>query len=162
MNASRQTMAPAKRPASSMALDEYLPHRLSVASRLATVLLQKCFADSFGLTILEWKILTIVGHGSPISPTSVGRLADMDKVQISRSCASLIGRGLLSQSTDPSDGRGRLLRLTRKGTGLCNNSIPIAQTFEASLAEGLSRTEWGALKKALVKLEAHMRTSKES
>ncbi len=158
MNARPQTTEPTKRPAESVSLEEYLPHRLSVVSRLVTALLQKCYADSFGLTIAEWKILTIVGHGSPISPTAVGRLADMDKVQVSRSSASLMDRGFLSQNPDPSDGRGRLLKLTRKGTTLYKNSIPVARGFEAMVAEGLSRTEWAALKKTLTKLEAHLRT----
>ena len=100
MNARPQTTEPTKRPAESVSLEEYLPHRLSVVSRLVTALLQKCYADSFGLTIAEWKILTIVGHGSPISPTAVGGLADMDKVQVSRSSASLMDRGFLSQNPE--------------------------------------------------------------
>ena len=158
MNSRRQTREQTNRAADPLALEEYLPHRLSVASKLVTALLQNCYAESFGLTIAEWKILTVVGHGGPISPTAVGGRTDMDKVQISRSAANLVGRGLLSQTTDPSDGRGRLLRLTRKGTTLYNNSIPVARKFEATLAEGLSRTEWAALRKALVKLEAHMKT----
>lgn len=82
----------------------------------------------------------------------------MDKVQVSRSSASLMDRGFLSQNPDPSDGRGRLLKLTRKGTTLYKNSIPVARGFEAMIAEGLSRTEWAALKKTLTKLEAHLRT----
>ncbi len=158
MNARRQTSRPAKQASASLAFEDYLPHRLSVASRLVTALLQKSYADTFDLTIPEWKILTAVGQAGPLSPTAVGSLADMDKVQISRSSNSLVDRGLLSQSPDPHDGRGRLLKLTRKGTTLHNNSNSLAREFEATLAEGLSRTEWSTLKKALAKLENHVRT----
>jgi DNA-binding MarR family transcriptional regulator len=80
----------------------------------------------------------------------------MDKVKVSRSAASLVSKGLVRQSQDPSDGRGRLLRLTRKGTTAYNGVIPIAHEIEATLAAGLSRTEWTALGKALAKLDAHV------
>ncbi len=79
----------------------------------------------------------------------------MDKVKVSRAAASLVSRGLIRQSQDPSDGRGRLLRLTRKGTNLFGQVVPRARALEDALAEGLSRSEWATLGKALGKLTAH-------
>jgi DNA-binding MarR family transcriptional regulator len=79
----------------------------------------------------------------------------MDKVKVSRAAASLVARGLLRQSQDPSDGRGRLLRLTRRGVGVYQGMVPLACELEGQLAEGFSRSEWNVLLKALDKLSAH-------
>ncbi len=80
----------------------------------------------------------------------------MDKVKVSRAAASLVARGLLRQSQDPDDGRGRLLRLTRKGATTYASIKPMAREIETTLSAGLSRTEWNALHKALAKLVDHV------
>ena len=73
-----------------------------------------------------------------------------------RAAATLVARGLLKQTQDPSDGRARLLRLTRKGATMHEGAIPLALQLESQLSEGLSRSEWAALRKALVRLTAHV------
>lgn len=79
----------------------------------------------------------------------------MDKVKVSRAAASLVARGLLRQTHDPEDGRGRLLRLTRKGTAIFTGVAPMARDIETTLAAGLTKAEWSALQKALGKLCEH-------
>ena len=76
----------------------------------------------------------------------------MDKVKVSRAAASLVARGLLRQAPDPEDGRGRLLRLTRRGTSVYEGMVPLATELEGQLAEGMSKAEWTSLLKALDKL----------
>ena len=80
----------------------------------------------------------------------------MDKVKVSRAAAALVGKGLLRQSQDPNDGRGRLLRMTRKGVTAHAGVVPLARSIEGTLAAGLTKVEWTALNKALVKLNAHV------
>lgn len=79
----------------------------------------------------------------------------MDKVKVSRAAAGLVARGLLKQSQDPEDGRGRLLRLTRKGATLYATVAPTAQAIENSLSAGLSKAEWSTLQRALGKMMEH-------
>jgi DNA-binding MarR family transcriptional regulator len=117
-------------------------------------MLSRRLHDSFGLTIPEWCVLVTVGHHGVLSPSVVGALTALDKVKVSRSAASLVNRGLVRQSQDPHDGRGRLLRLTRKGTTICTRTLPLARQLEAELANELSRTEWATLGRALGKLDA--------
>ena len=80
----------------------------------------------------------------------------MDKVKVSRAAASLVARGMLRQTRDPDDGRGRLLRLTRKGATIYATIGPTAQAVEASLASALSKTEWNTLHRTLGKLMDHI------
>jgi DNA-binding MarR family transcriptional regulator len=144
-----------KEPAEMFRLEDFLPYRLAVASSQVSRLFTRSYAENFGLTIPEWRVLAIVGRHETLSPSAVGELTAMDKVKVSRAAASLVSRGLLKQSQDPSDGRGRLLRLTRKGSSLHDKVVPEARALEQALAEGLSRAEWQALSKALAKLNAH-------
>ena len=65
----------------------------------------------------------------------------------------------MKQTQDPKDGRGRLLRLTRKGAAVHRGVVPLACELEEQLSGGMSRTEWAGLLKALDKLSAHARAS---
>ena len=106
----------------------------------------------------EWRLLAAVGRYSVLSPTVAGEQTAMDKVKVSRAAASLVARGLLRQSQDPDDGRGRLLRLTRKGSTTYNEIATTATAIETMLSAGLTKTEWSLLHKALGKLSEHARS----
>jgi DNA-binding MarR family transcriptional regulator len=80
----------------------------------------------------------------------------MDKVKVSRAAAVLVAKGLLRQGTDPTDGRGRLPRTTRKGATGHAGVVPLARGLAGTLAEGLTKAEWAALSHALDKLSAHV------
>ena len=137
-------------------LEEFLPFRLSVTNNRVSRLFAKQYSTQFGLTIPEWRVLAVVGRFGTLSPTAVGEFSTMDKVKVSRAAASLVARGMLKQSPDPNDGRGRLLRLTRKGSTVHGGVVPLARQIEAILADGLTRAEWAALNKALIKLNVHV------
>jgi DNA-binding MarR family transcriptional regulator len=136
-------------------LEDFLPYRLSVAANRVSRMCARRYSEAFGLSIPEWRVLSIVGRFDTLSPSAVGEWTAMDKVKVSRAAASLVARGLLRQTHDPEDGRGRLLRLTRRGVSVYEGMVPLACELEGQLAEHLSRTEWSTLLKALDKLSAH-------
>jgi DNA-binding MarR family transcriptional regulator len=136
-------------------LEDFLPYRLSVAANRVSRLCARRYSDSHGLSIPEWRVLAMVGRFGTLSPSAVGEWTAMDKVKVSRAAASLVARGMLRQAQDPQDGRGRLLRLTRKGTSVYDSMVPLACELEGQLSEGMSRSEWSSLLKALEKLSAH-------
>ena len=137
-------------------LEDFLPYRLSVAAGRVSRLFGRRYAEAFGLSIPEWRVLTVVGRFSSISPSAVGEATAMDKVKVSRAAASLVTRGLVKQAHDPSDGRGRLLSLTRKGHGIHANAVPLALKTEELLSAGLNKQEWQMLHKTLSKLTGHV------
>lgn len=136
-------------------LEDFMPYRLSVAANRVSRVFARRYSEAYGLSIPEWRVLAMVGRLGTVSPSLVGERAAMDKVKVSRAAASLVGRGLLRQAHDPEDGRGKLLRLTRRGTTVYEGMVPLACQLEGQLAGGMSRSEWSALLKALDKLEAH-------
>jgi DNA-binding MarR family transcriptional regulator len=133
-------------------LEDFLPYRLSVAASRVSRLFARQYSASYGLSIAEWRMMAVIGRFGTLSPSAVGEWTAMDKVKVSRAAASLAERGLVKQLQDPKDGRGRLLRLTRKGVTVRQGMVPLACGLEEQLAEGMSRTEWGSLLKALDKL----------
>jgi DNA-binding MarR family transcriptional regulator len=148
---------PAGKPAGDeFKLEDFLPYRLSVTSNRVSRLFARRYSETFGISIPEWRVIAMVGRFGTLSPSAVGDHTAMDKVKVSRAAASLVGRGLLKQSQDPHDGRGRLLSLTRKGSSVYQGVVPLARELEATLADGMSRTEWVALQKALARLNAHV------
>lgn len=137
-------------------LEDFLPYRLAVTSNRVSRLFARRYAEAFGISIPEWRVIAVVGRSGTLSPSAVGEQTAMDKVKVSRAAASLVTRGLLKQAQDPQDGRGRLLSLTRKGAAVHQSVVPLARELEASLAAGLSRGEWAALQKALARLNARV------
>ncbi|HBK07834.1 MAG TPA: MarR family transcriptional regulator [Acetobacteraceae bacterium] len=136
-------------------LENFLPYRLSVAAETVARLIARNHLAEIGLTMPEWRLVAAVGRFGVLSPTAAGAYAAMDKVKVSRAAASLVGQGLLRQTQDPNDGRGRLLRLTRKGAAVYADLIPTADAIEATLMESLTKAERAVLHKALAKLSAH-------
>jgi DNA-binding MarR family transcriptional regulator len=136
-------------------LEDFLPYRLSVAANRVSRLFARRYFEAYGLSIPEWRVLAMIGRFDTLSPSAVGEWTAMDKVKVSRAAANLVARGLLRQMHDPRDGRGRLLHMTRKGAAVHQGVVPLACELEEQLAEGMSRTEWSNLLKALEKLSAH-------
>ena len=136
-------------------LEEFLPYRLAVAAECVSRLIARDYLSKSGLGMSEWRLLAAIGRFGVLSPTAAGEQTAMDKVKVSRAAASLVSAGLIRQTQDPDDGRGRLLRLTRKGTTLYAGVPPTASEIEDTLMAGLARTEWRTLHKALGKLSDH-------
>jgi DNA-binding MarR family transcriptional regulator len=139
-------------------LEDFLPYRLSVAADSVSRLIAREHLAQPGLGMPEWRLLAAVGRFGVLSPTVAGERTSMDKVKVSRAAASLVARGLLRQAQDPADGRGRLLRLTRKGSTVYTSVAMTARDVEATLSAGLTKGEWNALHKALGKLDDHTQT----
>jgi DNA-binding MarR family transcriptional regulator len=83
----------------------------------------------------------------------------MDKVKVSRATQSLVAKGLLRQSQDPRDGRGRLLRLTRKGVAMHARIVPLANRLESMVFDDLSRADLAALNRVLTKITTRLETN---
>jgi DNA-binding MarR family transcriptional regulator len=153
-----------KKPATESAdaeifdLDGFLPHRLAVAAESVTRLIARQHLVKFGLTMPEWRLLAAVGRFGVLSPTDAGERTAMDKVKVSRAATSLVARGLMRQAKDPDDGRGRLLRLTRKGAAVYSDVSSTGGEIESELMAGLTKAEWTALHRTLGKLSGHVQS----
>jgi DNA-binding MarR family transcriptional regulator len=142
----------------ALQLEDFLPHRLAVAAESVSRFITRQHLAKSGLSMSEWRLLAAVGRFGVLSPTAAGELTAMDKVKVSRAAASLVSSGLLRQTQDPADGRGRLLHLTRRGSGVYVDIASTGKAIEEALMAGVSATEWRALHRTLGKLSEHARS----
>ena len=139
-------------------LAEFLPYKLAVVTESVARVFTESYGTPFNLTIPEWRALAVIAQYGTLSPTAVGQHTAMDKVKVSRAAQSLVAKGLLRQNQDPSDGRGRLLRLTRKGEATYARVVPLVVRMEAMLVDDLSRADLAAFNRVLTKITTRLET----
>jgi DNA-binding MarR family transcriptional regulator len=74
-----------------------------------------------------------------IRPTSLAALVDTSKQAVGQSLADLEARGLVEYLNDPTDGRARLVRLTRAGVATSKRGLSAIATIEQALADRLGK-----------------------
>ena len=137
------------KPMSSFDLDAFLPYRLSVTSNLVSRLFARRYADEFGLTIAEWRVMAVVGADGTASAVAVRVRTGMDKAKVSRAVAGLLARRLVRRVAHRGDRRVEPLTLTPSGRAAFEAIVPRARALEAELAAGLPPEDRVALDTAL-------------
>ena len=129
------------RSESGLDLEAFLPYRLSVLSNTVSKSIARLYADRFGLTIPEWRVLAVLGRFGPISAAEICQATAMDKVQVSRAVQRLISGKLASRKTDADDRRRSVISMTTRGRSIHDQIVPLALSREQLLIEGLDETE---------------------
>lgn len=72
-------------------LDDFIPYRLSVLSNRISRSVAALYAERFGLTIPEWRVMAVLGleetRAGCVCANTVAERTEMDKVQVSRAVA---------------------------------------------------------------------------
>jgi len=138
--------------AEPLSLGDYVPYRLSVASNAVSRLIARAYEDRFGLSIPQWRLMSVLAEGSLTQQAAVNRTA-MDKVRVSRAAQELVERRLAVRLANRIDRRSHSLELTAAGRRLFGEIAPLALAYEAALLAGLAPGEVATLKRLLGKLE---------
>ena len=140
----------------TLSLQQFLPYRcVTLAERISTSL-SRIYAEQFGVSVAEWRILTVLAENDRLQASDVGRIVRMDKVKVSRAVAALVERKLLLRTPSKEDGRASDLRLSAAGKRLYDQIVPKALAWEQSLVEPLSDREQEMLFQVFDKLEARV------
>ena len=122
-------------------LQHFLPYRcVTLAERISTSL-SRIYDQQFGVSVAEWRILTVLAEHDSLQARDIGLKIKMDKVKVSRAVASLTERKLLLRAPSKRDGRASNLRLSAAGRRLYQEIVPRALEWEKSLVEPLSARE---------------------
>ena len=138
-------------------LSRFLPYRLSVLANTVSSAIAGAYADRFGLTIPEWRVIAVLAGAPGLSAAEVATRTAMDKVAVSRAVANLLAGRRIERSTAASDRRRSMLRLTRAGEQVYARVVPVALEYERELLGALSMQEVAVLDRALSLLEARAR-----
>lgn len=132
-----------------LALENFLPYRLSVLSNRISQTIAASYRDRFGLSVTEWRVIAVLGRTPKLSASDVVERTAMDKVAISRAVAALLERGLLLRTVARDDRRRSVLALSRKGANVHAQVAPLALDFEARLLAALGPAMRDALPQVL-------------
>ena len=132
---------PLQAPSQALALESFLPYRLSVLAQVVSQALHDLYAGPFDLAVTEWRVMAALGRFAPLTASEVGQRIVMDKVAVSRAVSGLMKRGLVERATDKADRRRASLRLSARGRAMHARIVPIALGYEARLYEALNADE---------------------
>ena len=135
-----------------LALDRFLPYRLSVLANTVSRAIARLYADRFGITIPEWRVLAILGDHGPATSAEIRARTAMDKVQVSRAIQRLTASRLVSRRVDPADRRRASVAMTARGASIYREIVPLARSREAFLLDGFSEDERAQLDRLLERL----------
>lgn len=133
-------------------LASFLPYRLSVLTNIVSNAIAASYAQRFGLSIPEWRVLAVLGETAGLSAAEVAQRTAMDKVAVSRAVAALLRVRRISRVLSAADRRRSALRLTVTGRQVYAEVVPIALEFERQLLRSLDSPDQAALDRILAAL----------
>lgn len=148
-------------PPQALDLEKFLPYRLSILAQAVSDSLHALYADRFGLTVTQWRVMAALGRFAPLTASEVGQYIVMDKVAVSRAVTALLRRGLVERITDRTDRRRASLRLSPRGRSLHARIVPIALAFEKRLTAVLDARDRRTLDQLTDRLLARARALPE-
>jgi DNA-binding MarR family transcriptional regulator len=134
-------------------LERFLPYRLAVLANTFSRVLAPLYEEKYGLTVAEWRLMTILARFGPLSANGVCARAEMDKVRVSRAVARAMSNGLIDRRVDRADRRRSILTLTAKGRSIHDEIVPRALEREAEILGALDDDEASALFKLIGRLQ---------
>ncbi|NKE48453.1 MarR family transcriptional regulator [Roseomonas frigidaquae] len=147
-------LPPGPEPATIRDLLSYRIHRLANAlSRGAA----RRYRLEFGVSLMEWRILALLGGFAPLTLRDLARESGLDKAQASRAVKALVARGLVERATGTQDAREVALRLSAEGARLQDGLMQAARARDAAFRAALPAETLAVLEEAIRLLQAEAR-----
>lgn len=150
-------MEPRRSLAAPRAQKDLLNYRLKTLFALSGAPGLRLFEGGFGIARAEWHLLAILVEEGALSPTELGRRAQMESARASRLITSLLGKRLILRSELESDRRRALLEPTESARQLYAQIFPLLVRINAELIGALGPDEMQAFEASLEKLTARAR-----
>ena len=144
-------------PTPGLDLGNFLPYRLTVLSNTVSTAIAGAYAQRFGLTIPQWRVIAVLARTPGISAAVVAERTAMDKVAVSRAVAGLIRAGRVRRAMARNDRRRSMLTLTARGRGVYSRIVPWALEYERRLLAELSAVEQSQFELLVARLQRRAR-----
>jgi len=139
-------------------LQHFVPYRLSVLTNTVSSAIAGAYAQRFGITIPEWRVIAVLGLEPGLSAAEVADRTAMDKVAVSRAVSNLLRSRRVVRAMANSDRRRSVLRLSRPGESVYWRIVPFARRYEEQLLAEFSPEERANLDRLLSRLQRRART----
>ena len=122
-------------------LDRTLSYRLHLLHKLTDIESQRAYVADARLSMSDARCLTAVGSFAPLSVNDLAQKANLNKAQASRAAQSLADQGLVLKTASLTDGRGVVLKLTRKGKAAWQRAMQVVGQRNHDIFGALSAAE---------------------
>ena len=147
---------------SSLTVDAFITTLMSQVGNALRRTITLPYADQFGLSISEWRLLALVAHAQRMAFSDLVLQSSSDKALVSRTLKLLEGRGLVSLEAEGNTPRKKVYCvITPSGHDLHAQAIPIAKARQAAAIRALPVEERDAMYRALLRLRAYCRDMEE-
>jgi DNA-binding MarR family transcriptional regulator len=137
-------------------LEHFVPFRLWLLSARMTKAVGRIYAERFGISAAEWRILAVLGRSGPMTFADLQDRAAIDKVRVSRTITTLMQKSYISREVDPFDRRRIAVALTDSGQAIYNEMVPHILSVERDILASLTSDERSTLGELISKLENKM------
>ncbi len=133
-----------------------LSYRVLRLSNTFALYAARRYREQFGITLPEWRVMSIIGVGEPTTARDISRVLATDKGWVGLSVERLESRGYVTRSPDKRDARRALIRLSPQGRKMHDAILAVARQRQrrllATLPQGAAEVLVGSLD--LLQLEA--------
>ena len=140
---------PEARVSTTFIPEHSLPHAFSVVSNRVSRMLERMYGESFGISVVDWRVIAILGTHSPLSAKALAQLTAMDQVSVSRAIESLTTKKLVVRRTDVTDRRRVALRLSKNGVAIYNQVTPLLYAAEEALISRLTAEDAATIRRVM-------------
>lgn len=137
-------------------LDRFLPYRLAVIAARVSKALSTLYAERFGISIAEWRVIAHLARAERISVRDIHARVNLDKVKVSRAVSRLESAGLVRKSSNAADNRLLEISLTGEGWSVYRQIVPLATGFERDLLGALDAADRAALERIFGRLNERL------
>ena len=138
-----------------LSVGDFVTTVVSYAGNALRRTITQSYAEKYGLTISEWRILSVLAHAEELQFSDLVMLSATDKAQVSRTVKLMAARGLVDTEVQGrTRGQKVVCKVTKEGADLYRQVMPIAQRRQAAMLLRLSKEERTVLYRALKKLRA--------
>ncbi|MEJ8821679.1 MarR family winged helix-turn-helix transcriptional regulator [Variovorax humicola] len=161
-DASRTPWTDLDEAGSTLNVDAFITTMMSQVGNALRRTLTMPYAEQFGLSVSEWRLLALVAHAGRIAFSDLVVQSTSDKALVSRTLKLLEGRGLVVLEPEGNTPRKKIYcRITPEGQALHAEAIPIARRRQAAAIRVLPPDERDAMYRALLKLREYCRAAEE-
>lgn len=116
---------------------DLLTYRLLRLSNSFGLYSSRFYRDKFGVTLPEWRVMSIIATGEPTSAREISRILATDKGWVGLTIESLRKRSYVSTVPDENDRRRTLVSLTDEGRGVHDEILTLARRRQRRLLSTL-------------------------
>ena len=133
-------------------LETFLPYRLNVLADEVSRALSGIYADKYGISVPEWRIIATLGQYRQMTAKAMGEHTHMHKTKVSRAVAQLQHKGFVERTKNDRDRREVFVTLTARGKNVYHELVPEALKFTSNLVAQLPRAELEQFERTVQKL----------